>query len=71
MFESLAKALAAAFSLWEHKEKNKYRDELIALKEARNEEINKDPATRSDAVLDHLEFKLRLLADSFSTQVGK
>lgn len=71
MFESLAKALASGLSLWEHKEKNKYRDKLIKLRREYREEYSKDISVRSDAVLDNLCFELRILADSFSTEVGQ
>lgn len=66
MFESLAKALAAGLSLWESKEKNKYIDRLEKAKREYREEFNKAPADRSDAVLDNLEFELRIITDSFA-----
>lgn len=71
MFESLAKALAAGLSIWEHKDKLKYSEKLASLKRAHRDEINKPRNRRSNAVLDNLEFELRLLVDSFSAAVGK
>lgn len=70
MFEALAKALAAGLSLWESKEKRKYVDRVIELKRAHYEEYNKDPAHRSDAVLDNLEHELRIVAIGFAASVG-
>lgn len=70
MFESLAKALAAGLSIWEHKEKNKYIDRLERIRKDYREEYNKPIGVRSDAVLDDLEFQLRLAADSFAASVS-
>lgn len=70
MFASLAKALGAGLSLWEHKEANKYRDKLMQLKKDYREEYSKPLTERSDAVLDGLEFELRVLCDSFASTVG-
>lgn len=69
MFADLAKALGAAFSIWEHKEKNKYRDKLLSLQREYYAEINKPLEARSDAVLDALEFELRILGRSFASSV--
>lgn len=71
MIETIFKCLEAGLSLWDDKEKDKYKDELISLKEQYYAEFNKDPALRSDAVLDNLEFQLRVLVTSFSASVGK
>lgn len=71
MFAALAKALGAGLSIWESKEKNKYRDKLLSLKKAYYEEFNKPESVRSDAVLDNLEFELRILAESFASSVGE
>ena len=71
MFESLATALAAGLSIWAHKEKHKYVDRLMDLRKRHYEEYNKLDDYRSDAVLDNLEFELRVLASAFSTAVGE
>ena len=71
MFEVLARCLASGLELWVHKEKTKYIDELIALRKEYYEESNKDPSVRDDAVLDNLEFKLRVLAIAFSSGASK
>ncbi len=71
MFASFLKALASGLSLWESKEARKYVDRLEKIKREYYEEINKPDQERSDAVLDNLEFELRLLSDSFSTSVGE
>lgn len=73
MFESLAKALASGLSIWEHKEKNKYKDRLDDLRRMHREEMAKpigtDSGCRRDNVLDNLEFELRLLLDSWAGRV--
>jgi hypothetical protein len=71
MWTALAQTLASALSIWDHKEKNKYIDKLISLKKDYNAEFNKSPANRSDAVLDNLEFELRLLCSGFVASAGK
>lgn len=71
MIGDLFKALAAGLSLWSDKEKNKYVDHLNDLKKAYYVEYNKPSGERDDAYLDDLEFELRLLTDSFCSQVGK
>jgi hypothetical protein len=68
-FEALAGALAAGLSLWASKEKTKYTDKLIQLRKDHYEESNR--AQPDFAVLDNLEFELRLLGVAFSTEVGK
>lgn len=70
MIELIFKILGTGLSLWETKEKTKYQDKYIALKRAYYEELNKPDEERSDAVLDNLEFELRILCNSFSTEVG-
>lgn len=65
MIDSLFKVLAAGIGLWESKEKNRYKDELIELERAYYEEFNKDDGTRSDAALDDIQFRLRLLSTNF------
>ena len=71
MFELLASVLSSSLQIWAHKEKNKYVDRLMELRKAYYLESNKDPSIRSDAVLDNLNFELRILALAFSSTVGK
>lgn len=69
MFESLAGALEAGLSLWTSKESRKYIDKVIKLRKEYYEEDNKD---RPDmALLDNLEFELRLVSESFGSQIRK
>lgn len=70
MFSALLKVLGAGLSLWASKEARKYIDKKIALEKAWYEEYNKDDASRSNAVLDNLEFELRTLAIAFAAEVG-
>lgn len=65
MVESLLKVLEVGLSLWEHKEKHKYQDKYLKLKREYYEESNKPRGDRDGAILDNIEFELRLLADSF------
>lgn len=69
MIQVIFNVLQAALQLWENKEKTKYVDKLISLRKSYHEEINKSPDTRSDAVLDDIEFELRVLSIAFSTTV--
>lgn len=71
MFTVLLNCLNAGLTLWDDKEKTKYLDQMISLKESYYAEFNKPDAERSDAVLDNLEFQLRVLATSFAAGVGK
>lgn len=71
MLSLLLKLLGSSLELWADKEKHKYQDRYLALKKAYYEEQNKDPARRSDAVLDNIEFELRILVDSFCASSGK
>ena len=70
MFQELLKLLAAGLSLWEHKEKNKYRDKMISLERQWREETAKPRPEQSDARLDNIEFELRLLAKAFAGSVA-
>lgn len=71
MFEVLFNVLNAGLILWSNKEKRKYIDELMHLKEQFYEEYNKPITSRSDAILDHIDFKLRVLGTAFAADVGK
>lgn len=68
MIETIFKLLTAGLNLWSDKEKNKYLDQMINLKRAFYEEYNKPEP--DSAVLDNIRLELRLLCDSFSSQVG-
>lgn len=60
-------ALESGFELWIHKDKMKFVDELAELKQAYYDEYNRTP--RDNAVLDRIEFRLRILQESFSAQI--
>lgn len=70
MIGSLFKVLEAGLGLWKSKESRKYLDRVIKLKKEFYEEYNKDDNVRSDAVLDNIQFELRLISDSFASQIG-
>ena len=69
MFTALANCLASGLSIAEFKEKHKYIDKLIALEKAYHEEYIKPLTHRSDAVLDNLEWELRLLSTAFGAAI--
>lgn len=71
MVEAIFRALEAGLSLWHTKEKRKYQDKLISLREDWYEEWNKTDSERSDAVLDNIERELRILVDSFASEVTR
>lgn len=70
-FGSLLAIVGAVLQLWASKEKRKYIDEKMAIEKAYYEEQNKPAELRSDAVLDSLEFRLRILASAIAADVGK
>lgn len=70
-FEALLKVLGAGLSIWDSKEKSKYVDRLMRLKKEFYDEYNKPQDSRSDAILDGIEFELRVLSLAFSSSVGK
>lgn len=69
--EMIMQLLQTGLNLWDDKEKNKYVDKLMKLKQDYYVEINKPQAERDDAILDNIEFELRNLSIAFSTTVGK
>jgi len=69
MTEALILALKSGLSLWQSKESRKYIDKTIKLEREHYEEINKD---RPDmAVLDNIDFELRIISKAFSATIGK
>jgi hypothetical protein len=70
MFTSILNIISAALSIWASKEKTKYSDELKKLREDFYEEYNKPLEERSDAVLDALTLRLRILTDSVTAAIG-
>ena len=70
MFAAALKLADKYLELAVLKERNKYRDELRELKEEFYEEYNKPVGVRSDAELDHIEHKLRLLIEAICTAVA-
>lgn len=69
MVESILGILEAGLSLWQSYEKRKYVDKLMSLKRDYYNELKKDPAERSDAVLDNIRFELLNLGAGFSAAV--
>ena len=69
MIEALIKSLEIGLGLWASKDKRKYLDKLIRLKEDFYEEFNKPDDERSDAVIDNIKLELRILTEAFASQV--
>lgn len=67
MFTLILSLLDTGLKLWLSKEKTKYIDKKMQLERDYYAEINKPEDVRSDAVLDHLEYELRVLARAFAT----
>lgn len=65
---ALFKALEAGLSIWLSKEKTKYTDRLLKIKEDYYREKTK--ADPNMAVLDDLEFQLFLLSSTFATSAA-
>lgn len=57
--------------LWQQKDARKYIDQLIELKQEYYNEINKPNELRDDACLDRIEFRIKLLCESFTSSVGQ
>jgi hypothetical protein len=73
---SVLGAARATISLLEEREKNYPKKQAAALKQRLDrierdwyKEYNRDPSTRSDAVLDALMLELRILLDDITTGV--
>lgn len=69
MFLALLGIVEAALSIWASKLRQKYIDKVEAIKRAYYEEINKPLEMRSDAVLDNLEFELRITSASLAADL--
>lgn len=69
MFAAILGIIEAALSIWASKLRQKYIDKVESVKRAYYVEMNKPPADRSDAVLDNLEFELRITAASLAADI--
>jgi hypothetical protein len=70
VIELIFQSLSTGLSIWESKEKTKYIDKMLTLKRQWYEEYNKPTSNRSDARLDHIEYELRILVETFASKVG-
>ncbi len=68
MFNAFLTVLGAGLQIWASKEKRKYIDKFIKLKKEYREEESKPDDKRNDAVLDDLEFQLKLLGIAFAAE---
>lgn len=69
MVSSIFGLLGSVFTIWEHKEKNKYKEKYMRLEREYYEESKKE--NPSDAVLDNIEFELLLLVDSLGSEIKR
>lgn len=69
IFTTILGIVEAALSIWASKLRQKYVDKVEEIKRAYYAEINKPPAERSDAVLDNLEFELKITAASLAADI--
>lgn len=67
---SILQLLNAGLSLWNHHEATKYQVKVLELKKRYHNEMGKSETERDDAVLDGIEFELRIISDSFCAAVG-
>jgi len=70
MVSSILNIISAALSIWEHKERTKYQAELKKLKEDFYAEYNKPLEIRSDAILDNLNRRVLIFADTVAAAIG-
>ena len=69
MFASILGIVEAALSIWQSKLRQKYIDRVDEIKRAYYAENNKPAGERSDAVLDNLEFELRVASQSLAADI--
>jgi hypothetical protein len=65
-FGLIGQLFTAGLNLWNSHEKTKYVDEKMAIEKDFYDEWNKPLDQRSDAVLDRLKFRMRVLATAFA-----
>jgi hypothetical protein len=69
MFATILSIVEAALSIWKSELARKYIDKVEGLKRAYYAEANKPQAERSDAVLDNLEFELKITTASLAADM--
>lgn len=69
IFGTILGIVEAALSIWASKLRQKYIDKVEALKRAYYLEANKPREQQSDAVLDNLEFELRITSASLAADI--
>jgi seryl-tRNA(Sec) selenium transferase len=69
MIPAILEIIAAALQIWEYKEKRKYIDQLLSLKQTWYEEINKPLGERDNALLDNTEWAIKNLATTISLDI--
>lgn len=70
LVDSIFMALGSGLKLWSSVESRKYIDKYMKIKKDYYEETNKPESDQDFAVIDNLQFELKLLCDSFHTAVG-
>lgn len=69
MISAILGIVEAALSIWDSKLKQKYIDKVERLKRDYYEEINRPLSERSDAVMDNLEFELKITTASLAADM--
>jgi hypothetical protein len=70
MIASILAIIGAILSIVEINLRRKYLDQYLNLQRAYHEAINKPPQEWDDAVIDNIEFELRVLARAISSDVA-
>lgn len=71
MVNILFGVLIEGLKLWNHKEANKYFDEIIELQKEWINEYNKPKHLRSNADLDDIQLRLGIIARAFINRNGE
>lgn len=66
MISSIFKILEYALSIGEEKYRSRYLDKVVKLKRQYYKEINKNEATQNFALIDNIEYELRIITDSIT-----
>lgn len=70
LIDSIFSALGSGLKLWSSVESRKYIDKYLKLRKDYYDETNKPESEQDFAVIDNIEFELKLLCDSFGSSVG-
>lgn len=69
IFGTILGIVEAALSIWASKLRQKYIDKVEGIKRLYYAEMNKPVEERSDALLDNLEFELKITTASLASEI--